>query len=192
MSDVTLRVFRGDRDSGAPVDYQSPAHSRHGRARRAAFDPGASGAGPRRALELQSREVRLLLRRSQWPPAPHVQNAHGRAAARRARHRLPHEIFPADQGSRHRRHLELQSERQNSALPAAPRRQVEDGAARRRPRARNFASASSASSARTSATSCAITPSKISSADRASSCASPASRCIRSTARPARNSSKNS
>ena len=66
----------------------------HGRARRRARDPAHAGAGPRRALELQGREVRLVRRRGQRPAAADVQDAarppaRGRADPRRAAARVP-------------------------------------------------------------------------------------------------------
>src|SRR6267142_775925 len=51
-----------------------PRRSWHGGARRSPLHSGPPGARSSRPLELQSREVRLLFRRSQRPSPPHLQN----------------------------------------------------------------------------------------------------------------------
>src|SRR6516225_4421445 len=103
----------------------------HGRARRSALDPGPSGARPCGALELQSREVRLLFGGSEWPPAFDLQDPHGFAATERADYRFSAEVVSADQGSGHRRFLELSGEQEDSRVPAEAGRGMEDGPTRR-------------------------------------------------------------
>ncbi len=103
MSARALRLWRGDASGGELVDYEVEDVLGHGRARRGARGPAHPGAGPRRALELQGGEVRLMRRRGQRPPAPDVQDAarppaRGRADPRRAAARVPGHPRP-----RHRR-----------------------------------------------------------------------------------------
>ena len=62
---ATFRIWRGDGTGGELVDYTTDGRRGHGRARRGAPDPGRAGQRPRRALELQGRQVRLLLGRDQ-------------------------------------------------------------------------------------------------------------------------------
>src|ERR1700691_6040651 len=64
-----------------------------------------------------------------------VLDAHGFIALRSARHGVSDEGVSGDQGSGHRRFVELQSEQENSAVPAAAGRRMEDVPTRRGPRA---------------------------------------------------------
>ncbi len=127
MDEAVLRVFRGGPEDGRPVDYRVPVA------------PGmvsrSSSARSGRRLELQSREVRLLLRRSQRPPAAYLQDASRFTAARSTDYRFAAKSFPAHQGSRHRRFLELPNQQKDSGLPAQARRRMENVPARRRSRA---------------------------------------------------------
>ncbi len=76
---------QGERSGGG---LQSADHRRHGCARRHPLDSGASVSRPRRALELQGREVRVVLGGSERQAAADVQDAHGLAADERADHRI--------------------------------------------------------------------------------------------------------
>ena len=68
-------------------DYTTEVVRGHGRARRRPPDPGRAGQRPGRALELQGRQVRLLLGRDQRQAAAHVHDAADRP--RRSTSRSP-------------------------------------------------------------------------------------------------------
>ena len=148
-----------------------------------------AGQRPRRPLELQGRQVRLVLGRSQRQAAADVHDAAQRARRSTSRSRSSRCGLPADQGPGHRRLVELrgQEERSSRSSRGRPTRRTAPGAWRRRTSTacRNSASASSASCARTSATCCAITACTTSSSARASSSTPRRSRCTRSTPRTA-------
>ena len=179
--EATLRIYRGTRESGAMVDYtvpRRPAWSCSTRSTRA----GPARAGSGRALELQGGQVRLVQRRSQRQAAADVHGPDGQVSPRRADHRPADEDVPGDQGSGLRRLLELRGQQEDPAVQAA--RQDADWTLLRRKRrtgCRSSASASSASCARTSATCCATTRQTDRFGGPASSSASRAWRCIRST-----------
>ena len=71
MHRQAIRPNSDDFESGAAIqrrrvqDYKTPSGRRHGGAGRRPSHPGRAGARPRRALELQGRQVRLLLGRDQ-------------------------------------------------------------------------------------------------------------------------------
>ena len=149
-----------------------------------------AGQRPGRALELQGRQVRLVLGRDQRHAEADVHDA----AERRCRLDKPVTVepmqaFPLDHGPGDRRVVELPRSRSRSSRssrgsrtpPTAP------GACSRRTSTacRSSASASSASCARTSATCCATTTSTRSSSARASSSTRRRWRCTRSTPRTA-------
>ena len=66
-------------------DYVMPAAGGRGGARRHPPDPGDPGARPGLPVELQGRQVRLVLGRDQRPAPPHVHDPHGHAARRASR-----------------------------------------------------------------------------------------------------------
>ncbi len=142
---VDIREFKHERSHVArlPRRFEQRANcglprscrSRHGCPRRAPLHSGASCSRSRRPLELQSREVRLLLSGSEWPSPPHLQNAHGRSPAGPAHHRAPHEILSPHQRPCHRRFLELSCQPQNPCIRTAAGRRLENLAARRGSRA---------------------------------------------------------
>ena len=124
MADAILEVFRGDQQGSKTVRYNGAHRARHGRPGRPALHSGPPGARSGGALELQGRQVRLLLGGGQRPPAPDVQDAHGCPPARPAHHRVSHEILPGDQRRGDRCLLELQSETKKIP-PFTPRPGVE-------------------------------------------------------------------
>ena len=156
-----------------------------GRPRRHPPAPGHPGPRPRRPLELQGRQVRLVQRRGQRPAAADVhdpdvhvhrgRDGHGDAAAG----------VPGDPRPGHRRVVQLRegarrsrrSRRRPTSRPASTACSRSTSSA-----ARSSASASSASCARTPATSSATTRrTSRRSPGRGSSCGSPSSTCTRST-----------
>ena len=180
MADAVLEVFRGNQRRRKRRAVSSAHRPRNGGARCAALRSGASGARSRGALELQSRQVRLLLGGGEWPPSAHLQDAHGLAAHGQAHHHLPMKAFPVIK--------DLVTDvswnyKVNRKIPPFQPAQASIGRCTSRTSiaCRNFASALNAFSARTSATCCAITTRRRSSAVRASSCGWPRWRCIRWT-----------
>ena len=91
----TFRIWRGADGKGEFEDYTTEVDRGHGRARRRAPDPGRAGARSRRALELQGRQVRLVLGRDQRQAEAHVHDAARRAAGATSRSRVePMRAFP--------------------------------------------------------------------------------------------------
>ena len=62
---LKLRIWRGDKDGGEIKDYPGRGLRGRGRARRDPPRAGHPGRRPRRAVELQGRQVRLVQRRGQ-------------------------------------------------------------------------------------------------------------------------------
>jgi hypothetical protein len=73
MANVVLKIFRGDRDSGKTADYEIPLTP--GMVVLDALHFVQKHQAP--DLELQSGQVRLMLRRSERPAASHLQDPHG-------------------------------------------------------------------------------------------------------------------
>ena len=121
-----FEIWRGEPggDAARSRTIATDGLRRHGRARRRAPDPGRTGARPRRALELQGRQVRLVLGRDQRQAAADVHDAAEHARSARAGDRRADARVPADQGPRHRRLVELprQEERSSSSSRASPTR----------------------------------------------------------------------
>ncbi len=79
MAEAVLRIFRGTREGGEPLEYRVPV---------------ATGMVVLDAL--QGREVRLLFGGGERPPPPHLQNSHGYSSSGQAHHHLPHESISRD------------------------------------------------------------------------------------------------
>ena len=86
----------------------------------AVIDPGDAGQRPGLPLELQGRQVRLVLGGDQRHAATDVHDAAQRAAARKARHHRADEGLSAHQGSGHRRVLELPGQEEDQAFKPRP------------------------------------------------------------------------
>ncbi len=85
--EVTMRLWRGDETGGEFEEYVMPAQEGE-----VVLDvihrvQATGGAGPGLPLELQSRQVRLLLGRDQRAPGAHVHDPHGHTAPRGDGHR---------------------------------------------------------------------------------------------------------
>jgi hypothetical protein len=131
------RLARGPAGRRVP---RVPGGSRrgYGRPRRDLPHPGRAGARPRRALELQGREVRLLQHGDQRPAPSRMHDPHEHLRRERDGHGPAAQDVPPDQGPRHRRFLELRAEQADPAAEAArrgARRPVPDVPGGRRSRA---------------------------------------------------------
>ena len=82
---ATFRIWRGDRQGGDVPGLQHRDQRGHGGARRRPQDPGRERQRPGLPLELQGRQVRLLLGGDQRHAQADVHDPAGRAAARRSR-----------------------------------------------------------------------------------------------------------
>ena len=88
MTQATFRIWRGGSDGrGAVRRLHDRSLRGHGRARRRAPRPGRSGAGPGVPLELQGRQVRLVLGGDQRPAEADVHDAAEHARPDRSRSR---------------------------------------------------------------------------------------------------------
>ena len=159
---ATFRIWRGDATGGEFRRLPDRGLRGHGRARRRAPDPGRAGQRSGGALELQGRQVRIVLGGSQRQPAADVHDA--AEPARPARQPVtvePMRAFPlirdlvTDVSWNYQAKKSIRKFKPRP--PDARRRHVADGSRRTSSACRSSASASSASSARTSATCCAIT-----------------------------------
>ena len=158
VSTREFELWRGDAAGGEFVELRGRGARGHGRARRGARDPADVRARPRRALELQGREVRLVRRRGQRQAAPHVQDAPRRPARRPPRSASsPLRAFPIVRDLVSDVSWNYEVNKQHPAVLAEARRELAACTRRTSSGSRSSASASSASSARTSATCCATT-----------------------------------
>ena len=156
----------------------------HGGSGRRAPHPGPAGTRSRGAMELQGRQVRLVLCRNQRHAQAHVHDPAQRHQSGYAGHRRAHACVsrrfaiwsPTSRGTSGRRR------RSSNSSPAHPTLPMAHGACSRPTSSacRSFASASSVFSARTCATFCANTTSTTSSSARACWSMPPRSKCIRS------------
>ena len=178
-------IWRGQNGQGGFQDYQAEVERRHGRARRRARDSGEAGQRSRLPLELQGRQMRLVLGRDQRQAQADVHDAAGPAAGRPADHGRADARVPARQGPRDRRLVELRGQEADQGVHAAQARRagrhLAHAAGRHRPRPGIPEVHRVLLCARTSVTSCATTTSTASSSARASSSTRPRSRCTRST-----------
>ena len=124
MATQTFQIWRGQDGQGGFQEYRDRSRRGHGRARRRARDPGEAGAGPRVPLELQGRQVRLVLGGDQRQAEADVHDAAGRAAGRQAGHGRADAGVPARQGSRDRRLVELRGQEADQAVQAAQARRA--------------------------------------------------------------------
>ena len=93
MARATFRIWRGDADKGGFQDY--PTNERgHGRARCRSPDPGRAGERPGCPLELQSGQMRVVLRGDQRQSEADVHDAAEHARSQRAGHRRTDQAFP--------------------------------------------------------------------------------------------------
>ena len=123
MPDAHLRVFRGSPgEEGRFDEFDVPGRGGDGRPRCPPLDPGPRGARPRRPLELQGGQVRLVQRRGRRPAAADLQDPPVRLRPRRADHRRADARLPAHPRPRHRRLLELRGQQDDPAVHAARRR----------------------------------------------------------------------
>ncbi len=84
---VTFKIWRTDENGGGKlVDYTTEITEGPGGARCRPQNPGDAGERPCLPLELQGRQMRLLLRRSQRHAQAHVHDAHGHIEHRQAHH----------------------------------------------------------------------------------------------------------
>ena len=120
MADTaTFRVWRGDGRGGQLRGLLDACVRRHGRARCGPSDSGQSGQRSGRAMELQSRQVRIVLGRSQRPSATDVHDAPEPARPCRAGHHRAHASLSGHQGSRHRCIVEFSRKAERQAVLAA-------------------------------------------------------------------------
>ena len=123
MPDAHLRVFRGSPGEATRFDeFDVPVEEGMVVLDALHWIQGHAGARPRRALELQGRQVRLVQRRGRRPAAPDVQDAPVRLRPRGADHRRADARLPAHPRPRHRRVLELRGQQDDHAVHAAGRR----------------------------------------------------------------------
>ena len=118
--EVTMRVWRGDESGGEFEDYVMPADEGEvvlDVIHRIQADPGARPGLP---LELQGRQVRVVLRRDQRAAPPHVHDPHGHAARGRAGHRGPDEDLPDHPRPGHRRVVQLRGGQDDPGVHARP------------------------------------------------------------------------
>ena len=121
--DLSMRVWRGDADGGDFVDYTVPVEDGE-----VVLDvihriQATQAPRPRRALELQGRQVRLVQRRGQRQAAPDVHDAHEHCSTPgETDHRHADADVPGHQGSRHRRLVQLRDREEDPAVQAASRR----------------------------------------------------------------------
>ena len=117
MAEVTMRIWRGDANGGDFESYTLEPERGRGRPRRHPPDPGDRGTRPGVPLELQGRQVRVVLGRDQRQAAPDVHDAHGPAARgpgdRDADEDLPDHPRPGD-----RRVVQLRHGRAGPGVPA--------------------------------------------------------------------------
>ena len=122
MSTRTLQLWRGDASGGELVDYEVEAETGMVVLDAVLEIQRTPGAGPRRALELQGREVRLLQRRGQRPPAADVQDAARPPARRTSRSRVePLQAFPVIRDLVTDVSLELRGQQADPAVHARAR-----------------------------------------------------------------------
>ena len=82
-----FRIWRGDASGGAVPGFQTPSGRRHGGAGRRSPHPGRTGARSRGAMELQGRQVRVVLGRNQRHAEADVHDTAERTEPRHAGHR---------------------------------------------------------------------------------------------------------
>ena len=160
---------RGQRGRGRPRRHPPPA--------------GHPGTRPGRPLELQGRQVRLVLGGDQRPPAPDVHDAHVHVRGGRDGHRHADAHLPGDPRPGHRRVVQLPEGARDPVLRRRPTSSRASSACSRSTSSarRSSASASSASCATTPATSSATTRrTRSTSPVRVSSCGWPSWTCTRS------------
>ena len=139
VSQATFSIWRSE--PGGARRVQGLHHRdlrRHGRPRRGPQDPGRAGAGPGVPLELQGRQVRIVLGGDQRQAAPDVHEPPQLDRPHAAGEGRADAGLPADQGPRHRRVVELPRQEGPEEVQAAPgrraRRHLADAAARHRSR----------------------------------------------------------
>ena len=184
---VTLRIWRGDAKGGKFEDYSTPVTRRDGRPRRRPPGAGHAGHRPGRALELQGGQVRFLLGGDQRQAVADVHDADVAYACRSADHDRADADVSADQGSGHRRIVELSGQEEDRAVQAAQarctRRHLAHGPGGRRSRAGVPQVHRVLPVPGRLPRVCAIITSTRNSSARASSCTSRRWRCILSTPR---------
>ena len=158
---ATFRIWRGECDGRRISRLHDRRFRGNGRARCGQSHSGNTGERPRLPLELQGRQMRLVLGGSQRHAEVDVHDAAERSAARKTGHSSADESVSARQGFDHGRLLEFSGEEKESRSSSRARRmrRMAHGACSRRTSiaCRNSGNASNAFFARMSATSCAIT-----------------------------------
>ena len=116
---ATFRIWRGDASGRRVPRLPDGRVRRHGRARRRPSRPGRAGQRPGGALELQGRQVRVVLRGGQRQPAADVHDAAQSARSVEAGHGRADARVSADPRSRHRRVVELPGKEEHQEVQAA-------------------------------------------------------------------------
>ena len=140
MTTATFQIWRGGAQGGEFEGLHDAGVGGHGRARRRPPDSGRAGQRPRRALELQGGQVRIVLGRGERQPAPDVHDAPERARPDRSRSRssrcarfppIRDLVTDVSWNFRAKKRIKTFTPRP----PDAPRRHVAHAAGRRRTRA---------------------------------------------------------
>ena len=181
MAEVTVRVFRGDSETGKPVDYKVPLSE--GMVVLDAIHSIQANQAPDLAVRWNCKAAKCgscsaevngkprLMCKTRMDSLPLDQPVTV----------VPDEIVSAGQGPGHRRLVELQGEQKNPGVSSARRAWNGRCTSETWTACRSSGSASNASCARTCVTCCASTIRRSSSAGRVFSCGRRGSKCIRST-----------
>ncbi len=120
MAMLTFRLWRGQDGQGQFQDYQTDAGEGMVVLDAVHAIQAEQAPGPGLPLELQGRQVRLVLGRDQRQAEADVHDADRRTADRQADHGRTDARVPAHEGSGHRRLLELRAE--EAIKPFKPRK----------------------------------------------------------------------
>ena len=127
MPNLLMRVFRGSpKEAGSFAEFEVPVEEGMVVLDALHWIQAHAAPGPRRPLELQGREVRLVQRRGQRPAEPHLQDAPLGLRPGRADHGRADAGLPAHPRPRDRRVVELRGQQVDPALQPPADVPVED------------------------------------------------------------------